>query len=59
MASILEDDSCDDDEDTFAMRRPSLLDQLKNILREYPEDVQILYVSLNSTQFADQTLNIS
>ena len=32
--------------ESFSMRRPSLLEQLKNILREYPKDFQILHVSL-------------
>lgn len=38
-------DETSDEEQWFQMKRPTLLKQLQNIMREYPDDVQILYVS--------------
>lgn len=42
---LADSEETSDDENWFQMKRPSLLKQLQNIMREYPDDVQILYVS--------------
>ncbi|CAC5394493.1 SACS [Mytilus coruscus] len=45
-------DETSDDENWFQMKRPSLLKQLQNIMREYPDDVQILYELVQNAEDA-------
>ncbi|CAC5394544.1 SACS [Mytilus coruscus] len=49
-------DETSDEENWFQMKRPSLLKQLQNIMREYPDDVQILYELVQNAEDAKATV---
>ncbi|CAC5394478.1 unnamed protein product [Mytilus coruscus] len=53
---LMDCDETSDDEKWFQMKRPSLLKQLQNIMREYPDDVQILYELVQNAEDAKATV---
>ncbi|VDI48676.1 Hypothetical predicted protein [Mytilus galloprovincialis] len=52
---LADSEETSDDENWFQMKRPSLLKQLQNIMREYPDDVQILYELVQNAEDAKAT----